>query len=210
MPHTECFVDGVWHPSVTTIMGAEPKPWLQAWYEKWGTLATRKTELAGIVGTEFHRCVEECLDTGDFTTPCRRVNGMMRSWVTWAGAVDGIIGSTELKVISKLHRYSGTLDAVGVIGKKKYVIDWKTSSRIYPEMALQLSAYAQAYKEQTGIEIKRGLIVHVSKDRPHKLTTKEFTLGKREFKKFLKLREMFDDILQAGNDVQIPPQVGSL
>ncbi len=76
-----------------------------------------------------------------------------------------------------------------------YLVDWKTSSRIYPDMDLQLVAYAQAYKEQTGVELKQGLIVQVSKDKPHfKLTTKVFKLGKRPLNRFLKLRANFDDI----------------
>jgi hypothetical protein len=62
-------------------------------------------------------------------------------------------------------------------------------------MDIQLVAYTQAYKEQTGQEIKQGMIVHVSKDKPRfKLTTKMFKLGKRTFNKFLKLRQMFDEI----------------
>ena len=119
----------------------------------------------------------------------------MRSFKAWAESIDGIIEHTELKVISNRHRYSGTLDAVGKVGKMRMIVDWKTSSRIYPEMQLQLAAYAQAYNEQTGSKIKDGLIVHVSKDKPdYKVTTKQFKLGKRVFGKFLKLREMFDEV----------------
>jgi CRISPR/Cas system-associated exonuclease Cas4 (RecB family) len=66
-------------------------------------------------------------------------------------------------------------------------------------MALQLSAYAEAYNEMYGTKIKTGLIVHVDKYHPHKLTVKEFKLGKRVFKKFLKLREMFDEIQEKTN-----------
>lgn len=202
MPHSECFVDGVWMPSVTTILGAQPKPWLTAWYEKWGALAKRKTEIAGAIGTAFHDSIDQYLDTGTFTVKMDtysscipRVIGMMESWIVWAMNVDGVIDRTEFKVISKAHIYSGTLDAVGKIGKTLMVIDWKTSSRIYPEMALQLSAYSNAYKEQEQIEVKQGLIVHVSKDKPRfKLTTKQFKLSKRVFNKFLKLRAMFDDV----------------
>lgn len=68
-------------------------------------------------------------------------------------------------------------------------------------MDLQLVAYAQAYNEMTGSKIKDGLIVHVSKDKPHyKLTTKSFKLGKRVFGKFLKLRQMFDIIQETDNE----------
>jgi hypothetical protein len=202
MPHVECFIDGVWYPSVTTVLSAKPAPWLDAWREKWGTLATRKMEIAAAVGTAFHDCVEQYLDTGTFMVYINkypscvsRVEGMMKSFIEWAISVDGTIEHTEMKVINKVHKYSGTFDAVGKIGKTKYVLDWKTGSRIYPEMALQLSAYAEAYNQMTDSRINRGLIVHVSKDKPcFKWTTKEFKLGKRVFKEFLKLREMFDTV----------------
>src|SRR4029077_18968882 len=139
-----------------------------------------------------------------------RINGMVQSWIKWAQNVDGIIDHTEMKVISKLHKYSGTFDAAGRIGKIPTIIDWKTGSRIYPEMALQLSAYAEAYNEMgfervmgreiRQVEIKTGLIVHVSKNKPdYKLTTKTFKLGKRVFKRFLKLRERFDEIERKSN-----------
>lgn len=202
--HNETYVDGVWHPSVSTIIGAEPKPWLQAWKDKWGSLAVRKTEMANKIGTEFHRRVEEYLLTGlDVTVDDglsvnmnKRIDGMMASFLGWADTVDGDIHDMELKVISRKHIYSGTLDAVGTFNGKPMLYDWKTSARIYPDMDLQLVAYAQAYKEQTGIELKQGMIVHVSKDKPDfKLTVKVFKLGKRPLKKFLKLREMFDEMI---------------
>lgn len=202
MPHVETYVNGIWYPSVTTVMSKENKPWLEAWRDKWkatdrrGDLALRKTEIASRMGTEFHRCVEDWLDTGSYTTTIARVDGMMGSFLRWAMSIDGTIDHTELQVVSHKYKYSGTFDAVGTIGSVSPVlIDWKTSSRIYPEMGLQLAAYAQAYQEQTGKKAKIGLIVHVSKDKPHyKLTTKEFKLGKRVLNKFLKLREAFDDV----------------
>src|ERR1700682_3318259 len=187
MSHTETYVDGVWHPSVSTIIGAEPKPWLQAWRDKWGYLAEAKVTAANKIGTEFHRCVEGYLMSGeyrvspDFSIQMQnRIHGMMESFVNWATMVDGDIHETELKVISRQHKYSGTLDAVGTFNRKPMLYDWKTSSKIYNEMQIQLVAYAQAYFEQTGIRIKEGLIVHVSKEKPDfKLTVKKFSLGKR-------------------------------
>lgn len=202
MPHSETFIDGVWFPSVSTITGSEEKPWLVAWREKWGYLAERKTEMANKVGTEFHRCVEEYLDDGCFLVDCsfspnmqKRVEGMVKSFIRWSQTVEGDIHHTELKVISRKHFYSGTLDAVGTFEGRPMLYDWKTSSRIYPDMDLQLSAYAQAYKEEKKIKLPEGMIVHVSKDKPHfKLTTKIFQLDRRTFNKFLKLRSMFDDV----------------
>lgn len=210
MPHSETYIDGVWYPSVTTIMAVKPKPWLDKWREKWGVLAERKTKIASAIGTEFHRCIESWLDTGSYAVAAptvdgiampstiTRVAGMMDSWVMWAMAVDGIVTHTEMQVVSHVHTYSGTLDAIGTFQGKPVVYDWKTSSRIYPEMQLQLSAYAEACNENRALTpgkkhaIKDGMIVHTSKDKPlYKVTTRHFKLGKRVFNRFLKLREMF-------------------
>lgn len=207
MPHVETFINGTWYPSVSTIIGAMPKPWLEAWKDKWGLLADRKTRIANAIGTEFHRCVESWINHGKYTilppvadsvsmpSTMHRIDGMMQSFLAWERSVVGIIHDTERKVISLKHAYSGTLDAVGTIDERLMLLDWKTSSRIYDDMAMQLSAYANAYHEETGLLIKNGMIVCVSKDKPHhRLTIKEFRLGKRVFNKFLKLRRMFDDI----------------
>jgi len=178
---------------------------LDKWREKWGNLAERKTKIAGQIGDEFHRCVEQYLDTGAFTvsdgsdgfpTSCAgRVVGMMESFIDWAVNVDGVVHATELKVVSRSHTYSGTLDAVGLLDGRPVIFDWKSSARIYDDYELQLAAYAQAYNEQANAKVKDGLIVCVSKDKPRfKLTTKAFKLGKRVLNKFLKLRSMFDDM----------------
>jgi len=158
-----------------------------------------------MIGDEFHRCVEEYLDGRCFLVSCdisynmtRRIEGMMKSFIRWANSIDGVIYATELKVVSRRYAYSGTLDAVGKIGGKLVILDWKTSSRIYSDMQFQLAAYSEAYNEWAELKADRvsdGLIVHVSKDKPNfKCTTKAFRLGKRPFNKFLRLRENFDDV----------------
>ncbi len=121
--HSETYIDGVWHPSVTTIIGAQPRPWLDAWREKWGPLAERKMKIASEIGTEFHRCVEQYLDTGAFTSASKyskRITGMMESFIDWAVNVDGTVEATELKVVSKKYCYSGTLDCI-IFLDEKYV-----------------------------------------------------------------------------------------
>ena len=150
MPHSETFIDGVWYPSVSTIIGVQPKPWLNAWRERWGERATRKMEIANAIGTAFHDAIEQYLDKGVFCISMNtysscvpRVGKMMTSWLNWANNVDGTVEHTELKVISRTHTYSGTLDAVGRMGKTPMLIDWKTSSRIYDDMQLQLAAYVR-------------------------------------------------------------------
>lgn len=192
MPHIDLIVDGKKIPSVTEILGDKPKPWLDKWREKWGVLAERKTRIATAVGTAFHDYAEALvLDKVVVIPSNRRMAGMLMSFDAWLASSKLKVSTTELHVISKLHGFQGTFDAIGYLADKPKALclfDWKTSSGIYPEMALQLVAYAQAYFEETGIWVKRGFIVHVSKDKrgQHKLTVKEYALNKRLLNKFLK------------------------
>src|SRR5258708_23433303 len=98
MPHSECIIDGVFYPSVTTVLATKPRPWLDAWKAKWGVLAERKMLIAGLIGTEFHRCVEQWLDTGGYklsetisTAYYPRLRGMVGSFIDWASSIDGIL-----------------------------------------------------------------------------------------------------------------------
>lgn len=127
MPHVETYIDGVWHPSVTTVMEADPKPWLEAWRKKWGKRADSKKEIAAAIGTEFHRCIEDYFNLGAYKVqpPTRgdsqkamptcvpRIERMMKAFVGWAQSIDGEITATEQKIISHEYRYSGTMDAKG-------------------------------------------------------------------------------------------------
>ncbi len=133
MPHKETYIEGIWYPSVTTITGSQPKPWVEKWKAKWGILAERKTKMASAIGDEFHRCVESYLLTGSYSVqPAMveerplfgtnvRIEGMMRSFVKWAESVDGEVITTELQVVNKTYVYSGTLDAIIRFKGKKHV-----------------------------------------------------------------------------------------
>ncbi len=190
MPHSDSVYG---YPSVTEILGDRPKPWLQKWKDKWGKRAEQKVAAANRIGTAFHEWVDAYIsDPNELYPPSTRLAGMASRFEAWAADVDGEIHHTELKVVSHKYRYEGTLDAIGTYNGVPAVYDWKTSSGIYDDMELQLSAYANAYTEMTGKSIKIGLIVLVSKDKPkHKLTVKEYTLTRRTFNKFLRRLDDF-------------------
>jgi hypothetical protein len=62
----------------------------------------------------------------------------------------------EAVVVSRAHRYMGTLDVVARLADGDlWLIDWKTGgSGVFPEVALQLAAYryAEVYLDRDGIE----------------------------------------------------------
>ena len=72
----------------------------------------------------------------------------------------------EQVVYSEEHRYAGTFDGIGSLGDSLVVLDWKTSNRAYPEMGLQVAAYAKAFTEMHKLPISEAWIIRISKDLP--------------------------------------------
>lgn len=54
------------------------------------------------------------------------------------------IEMTEATVYSVTESYAGTLDAIMTIGGRRLLLDFKTGKDIYPDVGLQLAAYAHA------------------------------------------------------------------
>ncbi len=199
MAHSDFWLDGVFYPSVTKIIGHKPKPWLEAWKKRLGPARSKRIlDASNAIGTDFHRFVEHYIEgVGSLEIiPTLRLIGMIDTIRPWVDSNRVRREVSEFKVHSKKYKYSGTLDFIGTIslyGDELILIDWKTSKSIYPEMGLQLVAYARAYQEMTGIKIKRGLIVCVDKKHgQHKLRTREFDLSTKLFKQFLKLRRDYE------------------
>ena len=80
---------------------------------------------------------------------------------------------SEKKVYSKLWNYAGTIDALARINGELYVIDFKTSAKIYKEYYLQVYGYAQAVHEMVNVgdtllsnveHYPKGMIVRLDKN----------------------------------------------
>lgn len=69
----------------------------------------------------------------------------------------------EGKCYSKKHGYAGTIDYYGGVDGKLSVLDYKTSSGIYPIYPLQTTAYANAKKEE-GFKVDQTIIARFGKD----------------------------------------------
>lgn len=64
---------------------------------------------------------------------------------------------------SKKYDFAGIIDSIARVNGKLTILDFKTSSGIYPEMFLQASAYATMYEEMTKKKIAQVLILHLDK-----------------------------------------------
>jgi hypothetical protein len=95
----------------------------------------------------------------------------------------------EKTVISRKHIFAGRLDWVTELPKnadaiKSYlkrnsdippmnggliICDFKTGAMNVPTQTAQIGAYAQAYKEETGIELVGGMIINIPRETPDKI-----------------------------------------
>lgn len=186
-------------PGVTSITGNLPKPFLQYWGQKLvaeeavdnlGSITQlmvagnrdaaidmlkrapqRSTGEAAQLGTEVHGLAER-LNRGedlgavhpDFEPWIAQYNNFLDDWQPeWV--------EVESTVWSDTHGYAGTLDGICRIDGDLLLWDLKTGKGVYPEVGLQLCAYANADYilspdgEQREIpDVKYGAVLHLRPD----------------------------------------------
>ena len=66
----------------------------------------------------------------------------------WSSQVGLQIVDTERPLVSEVHRFGGTYDAIGVLaGKAPILLDWKSGNRVYPDHIVQVAAYRALVRE---------------------------------------------------------------
>jgi len=65
----------------------------------------------------------------------------------WASQSNLVIVEQEMYLVSEKYRFGGTPDAIGEIGGKLCLVDWKTSNGVYSDYLLQLAAYRVLWDE---------------------------------------------------------------
>lgn len=122
---------------------------------------------AGDRGTLVHQAIEQYGLTGTAPNPQdfepedrKRIQGVAK----WLLDVEPEFVVQEVRTASLNHRYVGTFDALCRIDGELWLLDWKTSKRVYPDQHFpQLCAYLEAEKEAgypDGEPVKSG-IVHI-------------------------------------------------
>jgi hypothetical protein len=103
---------------------------------------------------------------------------------------------TEAFVASRKHEYAGTLDAIVEFNGKAYILDIKTGKNVYPEVGLQMAAYARAdfigrvdqdEKQLPEINMNKGIVLHI---RPDKYDVYPVMIGEQVFETFLSALDM--------------------
>ena len=181
------------YTSVTTILGVLSKSHLIKWsakmaaeyaVENWGELTDvmirggKKTEVIDRIKGASARYTEEASNTGSM------VHGALERHIKGEKPGDVIMThlgyfkkfedewkpeylACEATVYNKTEGYAGTFDFIALINGVRTIVDIKTGKSVYPEVALQLAAYANGefigrdHTEFPMLDVEHGAVLHL-------------------------------------------------
>ena len=185
--------DNVPVPSVTTVLDkTSDKTALIAWRKRVGEAeANRVSKESAGLGTKVHDALEKHI-LGEQVTFGNNMVSVMAKDMSELMIKEGFanideVWGTEIGLIAK-GLYAGTTDCIGVHNGEDAIIDFKTSKKITKEewiedYYLQCCAYAMAHNEMYGTNIKKGVILMVSRD----VKFKEFVIEGARFEMYCDL-----------------------
>lgn len=160
--------EGVYYPSVTTILQYMPKnKFFESWLKDVGHNADLIMRRAGKQGTQVHEACEQ-LVLGKEVTWMDDYGNAKYSQIVWEMILKFAdfwrthkpeLISAEDFVWSDEHKYAGTADLVVKMHGQVWLLDIKTSNSVHKSFDLQLSAYAKGLEEAKGIKIERTGII---------------------------------------------------
>lgn len=134
----------------------------------------RVKKKAGDIGTQIHEWINQWLGGKKPAVPDDdKIRNGITAFLQFQRANKVRWIESERVVYSKKYGFAGFLDAVGKIGNKLIMVDFKSSNRIYSEFALQTAGYQIAYEEEIGKEMDSRLVIRFGKNN-----------GEFEFKKY--------------------------
>ena len=198
--------DGTRVPGVTTVIGRfKESGGLIHWAWKLGIEGVdyrERRDSDANSGTLTHELIDTYLHGGEPRLPDEQADTEMgraawqgyQSFRRWADSTRIELTSAEESIVSEEYRFGGTPDGLGKIGDETVLLDWKTSSRIYPDYIVQVAAYRHLWELKypdvkiTGIHILRadkeyGSFAHFS-----------WPLGVLDlgWRAFVRMRELYD------------------
>ena len=189
------------YPSITTIlhetMANEKKESLQNWKEQ-EIAADYITQEAATIGTETHKLIENHINEVRQTDDVRLLSvAHFNNLIPFLQKINDVHG-TELRLYSNVMKLAGTSDCIANYDGELSIIDYKTKRSNQKEEwmtdhFIQGTAYAQMFKELTGIEAKQVVIL-VSSEKNARM---EFVKNTEDYKDLLTQRlNQYYDILE--------------
>ena len=189
------------YPSITTIlqetMSKEKKESLENWKDQ-EVAAEYITQEAAIIGTETHKLIENHINEVRQMDEVRLLSvAHFNNLIPFLQKINDVHG-TELRLYSNKMKLAGTSDCIANYQGELSIIDYKTKRSDQKEEwmkdhFIQGTAYAQMFKELTGIEVKQVVIL-VSSEKNSRM---EFVKNTEDYKDLLNQRlNQYYDILE--------------
>lgn len=211
MPHPKggYRINGKRVPGVTTIIGRfDDKENLMEWAFRCGVKGVNykmEGRRAADAGSAAHDAVEAYIDGGkpdwDAIAKDRKIDKEQvemaklaaGAFYAWRAKYKPQFVETETEYISTEHRFGGCLDAIAIVGGKKYLTDWKTSKSIHKGYFVQAAAYTHMWEDEHGETLDGAIIVRLCKKTG---LYEVYTLPREEltplFEEFVHMRELYD------------------
>lgn len=153
-------------PSITSVLGAFPKPELIAWRKRVGEQeANRVSRVASSRGTKFHLLCEKYLSNEEIDKK-NFMPDALQSFYNVKHLLHNInnIHMLEVPLYSSILKVAGRTDCIGEYENDLAIIDFKTSKREKKESQIQDyfiqgCFYSLAYYELTGLMAKNIVIL---------------------------------------------------
>ena len=189
------------YPSITTIlhetMANGKKESLQNWKEQ-EIAADYITQEAATIGTETHKLIENHINEVRQTDDVRLLSvAHFNNLIPFLQKINNVHG-TELRLYSNAMKLAGTSDCIANYDGELSIIDYKTKRSDQKEEwmtdhFIQGTAYAQMFKELTGIQVKQVVIL-VSSEKNSRM---EFVKKTEDYKDLLTQRlNQYYDVLE--------------
>ena len=164
--------------SVTTNLRVINRPGINDWMVKMGREeGTRLRDEGGEIGRMVHHAglrlfkgegygSFEWSQLGHPTPEDERVRNAVAALDLLRRERNLVPMGAECFVWSRDYGYAGTVDLAADAGGRVDLYDWKTSGALYPEAWLQLAAYATAFTESYGVDVRRIYPVRLDRGQP--------------------------------------------
>jgi hypothetical protein len=194
--------NGVIVPSVTTITGLLNKPALVKWANNLGLQgidSTKYKDKLAEVGTLAHQFILDSFkgiktDTSEYSKETiDKAENSFLSFLDWIKNNDVKHILIEMEVVSEGYMYGGKFDFYGLVNGIYTLIDFKTGSGIYPEMAYQLSAYKTLleYDFETPYKVEQAMILRIPRTEDEKFEIKVWANLDKQWEIFKHLLEIY-------------------
>lgn len=164
-------IDGLWYPRVTSIISIKAKPALYKFYAEQSSFASAEAikNKSAEEGSLLHETVEAILAGQDLLGQGKEISEIVRpavvAFLDFKKQNEIIAHKIEEKIISKKHRYAGTLDCLAEVNGELGVLDIKTSQAIYRDYGIQTAAYVEALRESPDMPPLKRWILRIDQAR---------------------------------------------